>query len=89
MKTYKLTRPFDDGTVVHPRGAIVALANAPKSAKAISAKEIAAEKAKLSTAEDAVKAAERADLKAELLAEIKAELGESPSPAEEAAAEGD
>ena len=73
-KTYKLTRPFDDGTVVHPRGAVVALENPPKSAKAITAKELAAQKAALSDAEDAVKAAERAELKAELLAEIKAEL---------------
>ena len=70
MKHYKLTRPFDDGTVVHPRGAIIALEKAPKSAKVITAKEIAANKAALSDAEDAVKSSDRAELKAELLAEL-------------------
>jgi hypothetical protein len=73
-QTYKLTRPFDDGKVVHPRGSILSLEEAPKSAKKISAKEIAAEKAKLSVAEDTVKAAERAELKAEIMAEL-AEAG--------------
>jgi len=87
MKTYKLTRPFDDGKVVHPRGAILTLKEAPKSAKEISAEEIAAEKAKLSDAESAVKTAEKETLKAELLGEIKDELAEGFTVLEKAVAD--
>lgn len=77
MKTYKLTRPFDDGTVVHPRGTIMKLEKAPKSAKVITAEEIAAQQVATSDAEDVVKTAERAAFKAELLAELAEEGGKN------------